>query len=296
MKFPASSRKCTALASLLLPFILKASSSLSISQRQSRLKTQNIPQDDLSSIQSLKISIEKSIIPTNRGIFANKEKQLQIDSLLCDLESKCLLDAPARDPRMGGKWKVLYTNAPPPSNGQLGPFIGMARQFVDLKGGSYVNILEVDPQKWLRAELKAKWFEWDGSLLEYDTNKNENAIDSDDYLEQEPKVEIVVKGENNDVFTSVKSLISNFNSLGNAFGVNKMSEVDYGATCWRVDFESLSIQVFGIPIVTKKFENTSRVWRMSYVDDDTRIVRAGRSGEKDDEFVFYMTREDDKMN
>jgi hypothetical protein len=65
---------------------------------------------------------------------------------------------------------------------------------------------------------------------------------------------------------------------------------DYGATSWVVTFESITIKLFGVPIVSQKFKNTKRVWRTTYVDENTRIVRAGRTGQPKDEMFFYMTR------
>ena len=65
-----------------------------------------------------------------------------------------------------------------------------------------------------------------------------------------------------------------------------------GGSCWKVTFQSLTIRLFGrIPLFTQKFQNTERIWRTTYCDDDTRIVRAGRTGRQDDEMLFYMTRE-----
>ena len=68
---------------------------------------------------------------------------------------------------------------------------------------------------------------------------------------------------------------------------------DYGASNWLVTFQSLSIKFLGVQLFEKKFDATQRVWRTTYVDDQTRIVRAGRTGRKEDELVFYMTRAKD---
>eukprot|EP00984_Skeletonema_dohrnii_P029781 scaffold20663_cov184-Skeletonema_dohrnii-CCMP3373.AAC.1 len=87
----------------------------------------------------------------------------QIASQLAHLESLCPLAEPARNPLMEGPWIVLYTDAPPPSNGQLGPFKGVAKQVIDLQKGTYKNELYVggsgsdeDENAWLRAVLEAK--------------------------------------------------------------------------------------------------------------------------------------------
>lgn len=67
--------------------------------------------------------------------------------------------------------------------------------------------------------------------------------------------------------------------------------VDYGATTWKVDFETLQISAFGIPLFTQKFKaGTARTWKMTYLDDETRIVRAGKTGRPGDDVIFYMKR------
>ena len=74
-------------------------------------------------------------------------------------------------------------------------------------------------------------------------------------------------------------------------GASARDDVDYGATTWKVDFESLQISAFGIPLFTQNFKaGTARTWKMTYLDDDTRIVRAGKTGRPDDDVIFYMKR------
>ena len=263
---------------------------------QNEIPRQNRPlylrnQQDLSSIPSLKSAIDKAILPTKRGTAASSTQQSEIEILLQRLESQCPLKTPARDPRMEGKWCVQYTTAPPPSNGQLGPFLGTARQIIDLENGTYINKLEVDPNEWLSAELRAKWFEWDGTFLEdQDADENE-AMEASKQSELNQAVEEKSNDEEEgNIFSSFLSFVSSFDNSKEALE-STSNKIDYGATSWKVDFETLSIRLFGIPLVTQTFEDTSRVWRMSYLDDEVRIVRAGRTGKGDDDFVFYMTRE-----
>jgi len=42
---------------------------------------------------------------------------------------------------LDGSWRVRYSNCVPPSNGQLGPFVGLPLQVVDIDKGSYQNRL-----------------------------------------------------------------------------------------------------------------------------------------------------------
>lgn len=56
-----------------------------------------------------------------------------------------------------GTWRVAFTNAPPPSNGMLGPFKGESFQVVDAASMAYENILAVPPESWLRVRLRARY-------------------------------------------------------------------------------------------------------------------------------------------
>jgi hypothetical protein len=67
----------------------------------------------------------------------------QLHALLSNLETMNPLSEPARDPRMEGSWVVQYTDAPPPSNGQLGIFRGVAKEVINLKDKRYRNELYV---------------------------------------------------------------------------------------------------------------------------------------------------------
>jgi hypothetical protein len=185
---------------------------------------------------------------TDRGRSASKSQRDEIHGSISKLESMCQLSEPARDERMNGPWVVLYTDAPPPSNGQLLIWKGIAKQVIDLQCGRYTNELYVggkgpdeDQDAWLKAVLDARWEEWDGIYMD--------------------------------------------NSGDTAPGG------DYGASTWKVTFETLKISLFNIPMFTQQFkEGTARTWKMTYLDDNTRIVRAGKTGREDDDLLFYMRR------
>jgi hypothetical protein len=185
---------------------------------------------------------------TDRGRTVSQQEKSCIHSLISKLESLCPLSEPARSNLMDGPWVVLYTDAPPPSNGQLLLWKGIAKQVIDLRGGRYRNELYVggsgvdeDQEAWLKAVLDASWEEWDGTYLD---DPNEMA--------------------------------------GNA---------DFGATTWKVTFESLTITLFDLPLFTQQFkEGTARTWKMTYLDEETRIVRAGKTGRDEDDWLFYMRR------
>lgn len=191
---------------------------------------------------AMKQSLSAMVASTDRGRSITPQQQQQVEKSLQQLEATCTLKAPANSPLVDGSWIVDYTTAPPPSNGQLGPFKGIARQVVSLEDGTYRNLLTVPPNDWLTASLDATWTEWDGIYLD----------------EKSPEQD---------------------------------TTPDIGGSCWKVTFESLTIRLFALALFTQEFDNTQRIWRTTYVDDETRIVRAGRTGRQDDEMTFYMTRE-----
>ena len=208
-----------------------------------------------SPIDDLKSQILKSIEPTRRGLSTTKEQRSTIEAEIRALEAACPLDEPARDGRMAGGWEVLYTTAPPPSNGKLGPFVGVAKQAIDLVGGGYKNILQVGSADnvWLSAVLDASWEEWNGELLE-EKGGGETwraaVVDANEV------------GSDTDAPPS-----SPWDGLMNMLGGEKSDGskvIDYGATSWKVDFKTITISFFGIPLLKNTFpENTARVWKMT---------------------------------
>lgn len=240
--------------------------------------------DANASAQSIKLEIKDTIKSTKRGLSASPEKMAKIDALVQSLESLCPYEEPARMPEMGGKWVVDYTTAPPPSNGKLGPFEGIARQIIDLDDGTYVNYLSVPgdiEKEFLSAKLVATFEEWDGELLKNDRINT----DGDSF------------GKDADVTESTSNTLPPptnwFESISSLFQSQQQSKPDYGANCWKVDFKTLTIKLFGFKLIEKSFdEGTSRVWKMSYLDGDgTRVVRAGRTGKDEDNMIFYMQKE-----
>jgi len=215
------------------------------------------------SIDDLKMQILDAIDPTKRGLSATADQRSLIESKIRVLEGACPLVAPARDSRMAGGWEVLYTTAPPPSNGQLGPFVGVAKQFIDLEGGGYSNILQVGENNWLSAVLDASWEEWDGSLL-VDKGGGEKWREAVVEINDDEDGSAGVAGEND------ASSNNAFDGLMNMFGgQNKAKEgtdktPDYGAKSWKVDFKTITISLFGFPLLSKTFpEDTARVWKMT---------------------------------
>lgn len=145
-----------------------------------------------------------------------------------------------------GTWRVLYTNAPPPSDGTLGPLRGESFQVVDASERRYENVLSVPPESWLRVVLRARY---------------------------EPMDEVV------------------------------------DPRTWKVRFEDVTVRLFDrFDAVKKTFDPnaTTRIWQTTYLDENCRIVRAGRTEEAvrearargrkakagdEDDCLFVMVRE-----
>ena len=110
-----------------------------------------------------------------------------------------------------GRWQVRFSDAPPPSNGALGPVRGEAFQIVDVERNSYVNELSLG-----------------GGLL-------------------------------------TLSLAADFAPSSDA--------------SLRVAFRTIVVSVLGLTFPPITFPaGTERTWLLTYVDADTRIVRAGVDG------------------
>jgi hypothetical protein len=134
----------------------------------------------------------------------------------------------------------MYSTAPPPSNGALGPFPGVAYQDIDLESGTYVNRLVLERPDWLGASLSARW-----------------------------------------------------------------ERVGEDPSLWRVVFDDVVVYAFRRRLFAKTFRDVERVWDQTFVDADTRVVRAARTmaglrGERargrravagdEDDCVFVMKR------
>jgi len=197
---------------------------------------------------------------------------------MAQLESLNEFQQPNRSPDFLGEWHVWWTNCPPPSNGQLGPFRGTSGQVIfpaDDNGDdeststttaparSYQNLLKVPPNDWLTATLDGVWEEWDGTLLVDSRKKNSQTQDKE------------AAAADDDSLPSQSATTA----------------IDWGATHWKVTFQQLTIGIFGFPLFRQAFPpETSRIWRTTYLDDQIRIVRAGRTGRVQDEVVFYTKR------
>lgn len=157
---------------------------------------------------------------------------------------------PNRSPLYKGIWHVWYTNCPPPSNGKLGPFQGSAEQDITPVGSNTYN-----------------------NILRLPSHSGDNEW-----------LTVVLRGIWED-WNGIE-LDSDSDVLG-----SKTEDMDWGAAFWKVTFKKLEFSLFGNQFASIDFPpDTARIWRTTYLDETTRIVRAGRTGRKEDESVFYMKR------
>ena len=158
-----------------------------------------------------KRAVLEAVEGTSRGLRCDDARRAAVERAISALERLNPTPAPAASPLQAGSWEVMYSTAPPPSNGALGPFPGVAYQDIDYDGGTYVNRL-VLPRDWLGATLSARW-----------------------------------------------ERIGEDNSL------------------WRVIFDDVVVFAFRRRLFSKKFKDVERVWDQTFVDADTRVVRAART-------------------
>jgi hypothetical protein len=203
------------------------------------------------------MTVEDLAVRIETCIQAGENPAPWIGQLETSTSATTVTDQPNRAPGFLGTWHVWYTDCPPPSNGKLGPFQGTAGQAIEGSDTrAYKNLLSVPPNDWLTAVLEGVWEDWDGALL---------PSSADDAAAQ---------GE-----TEATN------------GETSTENSDWGANHWKVTFLNLRISIFGFPLFTKEFPaSTARVWRTTYLDDDIRVVRAGKTGRVEDEVVFYTKR------
>ena len=103
----------------------------------------------------------------NKGIDISEREKEEVDERVKNVEKyyQSSLMSSTMENVANGYWRVIYSTAPPPSNGQLfGPICGTAFQSIDKEEKTYENVLALG--NWLTLRLKATY-----EILE---NTNEN--------------------------------------------------------------------------------------------------------------------------
>ena len=173
---------------------------------------------DARSISTAKEELFESMRDANRGLDASDDALAAIEAKIRALEALNPTSNPANSALVDGRWEVVFSTAPPPSNGSLGPFKGTAFQEISLENGSYVNVLSIPPNDWLGARLVA-------------------------------------------TFAPVMN--------------------DSRGELWTVTFDAVAVTLFdgAFSPFAKTFKDTTRVWRTTFIDAETRVVRAARTME-----------------
>jgi len=107
-----------------------------------------------------KSAIIKATESTDNGVSATDVQVREIDALVRDIEKMNPTKNPSQSDSVEGTWRVIFSTAPSPSNGKLGPFLGSALQSVNLDTGIYANELLLGPNEnapWINACLLADW-------------------------------------------------------------------------------------------------------------------------------------------
>jgi len=141
---------------------VRSSSSSAEEAKTSYLGTNN---NRNSPLENAKDRLEVACVQRNRGIDVSREEKEEVEALIRSVERYREEDKEEDIERLAsGCWRVIYSTAPPPSNGQLvGPIIGTAFQSIEMKNKTYENVLALG--NWLTLRLKATYeiMEGDGA-------------------------------------------------------------------------------------------------------------------------------------
>ena len=133
---------------------LKKHSSKS-SEKSSYLKTNN---NRSSPLENAKDELEVFCVQMNKGIDISEKEKEEVDERVKNVEKYYQSSSTNKtmEDLANGCWRVIYSTAPPPSNGQLfGPIVGTAFQSIDTKEKTYENVLALG--NWLTLRLKATY-------------------------------------------------------------------------------------------------------------------------------------------
>ena len=125
------------------------------SSKSSYLKTNN---NRSSPLENAKDELEVLCVQMNKGIDISEKEKEEVDERVKNVEKyyQSSLMSSTMENVANGYWRVIYSTAPPPSNGQLfGPICGTAFQSIDNEEKTYENVLALG--NWLTLRLKATY-------------------------------------------------------------------------------------------------------------------------------------------
>jgi hypothetical protein len=73
-------------------------------------------------LSSAKRDVMAAVAGTENGLNCNESQRADIEALITALEALNPTPLPASSGLVDGNWRVVYSTAPAPSNGSLGPF------------------------------------------------------------------------------------------------------------------------------------------------------------------------------
>ncbi|KAJ1435195.1 hypothetical protein B484DRAFT_446231 [Ochromonadaceae sp. CCMP2298] len=80
--------------------------------------------------------------------------------------------------------------------------------------------------------------------------------------------------------------------LGGALQASLTADWDVlGADKWQVNFRTLALKVLGVKVSDKPFGNVSGIWRMTYIDENMRVLYAQGGKNTVKENVYVLVKE-----
>ena len=127
----------------------------SLSIRAENKSYLNVNNNRSSPLENNKDQLLVACIQAKSGINVSNEEKVSVEEVIQSVEQYQDKDANIEDLAMG-YWRVIYSTAPPPSNGQvIGPIVGTAFQSINKDNATYENVLAVG--NWLTLRLKATY-------------------------------------------------------------------------------------------------------------------------------------------
>ena len=140
-----------------VPSRRKTTTRTTTTRKKSYLGTNN---NRNSPLENAKDRLEVACVQRNRGINVSREEKEEVEALVRSVERYQEEEEDKKEEDIerlaSGCWRVIYSTAPPPSNGQLvGPIVGTAFQSIEMKNKTYENVLALG--NWLTLRLKATY-------------------------------------------------------------------------------------------------------------------------------------------
>ena len=211
-------------------------------------------------------------VPKN-GIDCPDDKKHEIARLVQQIERVNPTKSPAYSALMNGNWRMLYTDFSPaaPSSGKLGPFIGDV--FQDLKSGT------------LRKNTRLQVNRQDEGIIRNILKIGFPPIYGIYYI-----LFLYIYG----ICTAVLSdfYYTSFSYIGELVAKQRVRDQN----TWQIEFLYAANSILGLPLPRINFPQEEgkkeiRLWKITYLDDEFRILRARReNAPESDAFIFILRK------